>query len=87
MQKTITLFVEDHNYIGWVQQFRRDLVHGVDEDVEVIMERLPKKHQSMLFSATMPVWVQRLSRKYFNDPIVTDLVGESSQKLVDGILL
>jgi superfamily II DNA/RNA helicase len=60
---------------------------GFDEDVEVIMERLPKKCQSMLFSATMPVWVQRLSRKYLNDPIVIDLVGESSQKLADGISL
>jgi len=60
---------------------------GFDEDVEVIMERLPKKRQSMLFSATMPVWVQRLSRKYLNDPMVIDLVGESSQKLADGISL
>lgn len=60
---------------------------GFDEDVEVIMERLPKKRQSMLFSATMPVWVQRLSRKYLNDPLVVDLVGESSQKLAEGISL
>lgn len=60
---------------------------GFDEDVEVIMERLPKKRQSMLFSATMPVWVQRLSRKYLKDPVVIDLVGESSQKLAEGISL
>lgn len=60
---------------------------GFDEDVEVIMERLPKKRQSMLFSATMPVWVQRLSRKYLNEPLVIDLVGESSQKLAEGITL
>lgn len=60
---------------------------GFDEDVEVIMERLPKKRQSMLFSATMPVWVQRLSRKYLNDPVIIDLVGESSQKLAEGITL
>jgi superfamily II DNA/RNA helicase len=52
-----------------------------DEDVEVIMERLPKKRQSMLFL------LQRLSRKYLNDPIVIDLVGESSQKLADRISL
>ena len=49
-EKTITLSVEDQDYIGWIQQLRsyldkvrdigkslrcrRDLVHGVDEDEE-----------------------------------------------------
>eukprot|EP01018_Ginkgo_biloba_P031426 Gb_10087 [translate_table: standard] len=63
------------------------LAVGFDEDVEKIMENLPKQRQSMLFSATMPSWVQKLARKYLTDPMVVDLVGNSSQKLADGITL
>uniref|UniRef100_A0A0D6QX03 RNA helicase n=1 Tax=Araucaria cunninghamii TaxID=56994 RepID=A0A0D6QX03_ARACU len=63
------------------------LAVGFDEDVETIMERLPKNRQSMLFSATLPAWVQTLSRKYLTKPMLIDLVGDSTQKLADGITL
>ena len=39
------------------------LAVGFEEDVEVILEKLPTKRQSMLFSATMPGWVKKLARK------------------------
>jgi ATP-dependent RNA helicase DDX21 len=32
------------------------LAVGFEEDVETILEKLPPKRQSMLFSATMPTW-------------------------------
>lgn len=54
------------------------LAVGFEEDVEVILERLPAQRQSMLFSATMPSWVKKLSRKYLNNPLTIDLVNPFS---------
>lgn len=51
------------------------LAVGFEEDVEVILEKLPPKRQSMLFSATMPGWVKKLSRKYLDNPLTIDLVA------------
>ncbi|KAL0846904.1 hypothetical protein Bca101_020150 [Brassica carinata] len=39
------------------------LAVGFDEAVESILENLPQKRQSMLFSATMPTWVKKLASK------------------------
>jgi ATP-dependent RNA helicase DDX21 len=50
------------------------LAVGFEEDVERILEQLPKKRQGMLFSATMPAWVKNLSRKYLHDALTIDLV-------------
>lgn len=50
------------------------LAVGFEEDVEVILEKLPSERQSMLFSATMPGWVKKLARKYLDDPLTIDLV-------------
>ncbi|XP_021713845.1 DEAD-box ATP-dependent RNA helicase 3, chloroplastic-like [Chenopodium quinoa] len=61
------------------------LAVGFEEDVEVILEKLPAQRQSMLFSATMPTWVKKLSRKYLNSPLTIDLVGEQDEKLAEGI--
>ncbi|KAJ4840949.1 DEAD-box ATP-dependent RNA helicase 3, chloroplastic [Turnera subulata] len=60
---------------------------GFEEDVEVILENLPPKRQSMLFSATMPAWVKKLSRKYLDNPLQIDLVGDQDEKLAEGIKL
>ena len=51
------------------------------------MQTLPKCHQSMIVSTKMHIWVQRLLRKYVNDPVVIDIVGEPSQNLAEGISL
>ncbi|KAB1214956.1 DEAD-box ATP-dependent RNA helicase 3, chloroplastic [Morella rubra] len=63
------------------------LAVGFEEDVETILDRLPSKRQSMLFSATMPGWVKKLARKYLNDPLTIDLVGDQEEKLAEGIKL
>ncbi|KAK8951250.1 hypothetical protein KSP39_PZI003756 [Platanthera zijinensis] len=65
----------------------RMLAVGFEEDVEVILEKLPKKRQNMLFSATMPGWVKKLSRKYLENPLTIDLVGDEEEKLAEGIKL
>ncbi|KAG4953052.1 hypothetical protein JHK82_038696 [Glycine max] len=60
---------------------------GFQEDVEKILERLPPKRQTLMFSATMPSWIKQISRNYLNNPLTIDLVGDSDQKLADGISL
>ncbi|XP_028792582.1 DEAD-box ATP-dependent RNA helicase 53, mitochondrial [Neltuma alba] len=60
---------------------------GFQEDVEKILERLPPKRQTLMFSATMPSWIRQISRNYLNNPLTIDLVGDSDQKLADGITL
>ncbi|KAG9439651.1 hypothetical protein H6P81_019816 [Aristolochia fimbriata] len=63
------------------------LAVGFAEDVEVILEKLPSKRHSMMFSATMPSWIRNISRNYLNNPLTIDLVGENDQKLAEGISL
>ncbi|MBA0649700.1 hypothetical protein Goklo_017235 [Gossypium klotzschianum] len=53
---------------------------GFAEDVETILEKLPAKRQSMMFSATMPNWIKSLTQKH-----LIWLVGDSDQKLAEGI--
>ncbi|KNA14208.1 hypothetical protein SOVF_109760 [Spinacia oleracea] len=60
---------------------------GFEEDVEVILEKLPQNRQTMMFSATMPNWILKITRKYLKNPLTIDLVGDSDQKLPDGISL
>uniref|UniRef100_A0A7N0RJD4 Uncharacterized protein n=1 Tax=Kalanchoe fedtschenkoi TaxID=63787 RepID=A0A7N0RJD4_KALFE len=60
---------------------------GFAEDVEVILEKLPQRRQTLMFSATMPSWIRKLTQKYLTDPVVIDLVGEDDQKLAEGISL
>ena len=41
---------------------------GFIDDVEWVLEKLPEQRQVVLFSATMPSEIRRLSRKYLKDP-------------------
>lgn len=60
---------------------------GFADDVETILEYLPRERQTMMFSATMPSWIVKLTHKYLKTPVTIDLVGDSDQKLADGITL
>lgn len=51
------------------------LAVGFEEDVETILQRLPQKRQSMMFSATMPNWIRSLTKKYLKEPLTIDLVS------------
>lgn len=42
---------------------------GFIHDIEAILHELPKKRQTMLFSATLPDDIQKLAQKYMDDPI------------------
>lgn len=48
---------------------------GFQEDVEKILDRLPPKRQTLMFSATMPYEIKQLTRKYLNNPVTIDLVS------------
>ncbi|KAK4767346.1 hypothetical protein SAY86_015096 [Trapa natans] len=63
------------------------LAVGFEEDVETILQSLPKNRQSLMFSATMPNWIRSLTKKYLNNPLTIDLVGDDDQKLAEGISL
>ncbi|AFP85883.1 DNA/RNA helicase, superfamily II [secondary endosymbiont of Heteropsylla cubana] len=41
---------------------------GFIEDVEHILAKVPKEHQTALFSATMPEAIRRISRRFMNEP-------------------
>lgn len=59
---------------------------GFSEDVEVILERVPKERQTLLFSATMPSWVKNITKRFLNNPTLVDLVGDAqSGKMPDSI--
>ncbi|XP_019262224.1 PREDICTED: DEAD-box ATP-dependent RNA helicase 53-like [Nicotiana attenuata] len=60
---------------------------GFAEDVETILENVRQKHQTMMFSATMPSWIMKITNKFLKKPIHIDLVGDSDKKLADGISL
>ncbi|KAJ8532029.1 hypothetical protein K7X08_011952 [Anisodus acutangulus] len=60
---------------------------GFAEDVETILESVPQKHQTLMFSATMPGWILKITNKFLKNPLHVDLVGDSDQKLADGISL
>ncbi|XP_004499961.1 DEAD-box ATP-dependent RNA helicase 53, mitochondrial-like [Cicer arietinum] len=60
---------------------------GFQEAVETILQKMPTKRQTLMFSATMPSWIKNLTRNYLNNPLTIDLVGDSDQKLADGISL
>ena len=51
---------------------------GFAEDIENILRRTPRERQTMLFSATMPGWVQRLIRRYQRNPIHIAIEPERS---------
>ncbi|KAK6915756.1 GUCT protein [Dillenia turbinata] len=63
------------------------LAVGFEEAVEEILKEVPSERQTMLFSATMPGWVKKLARKYLNNPMTIDLVGDHDEKLAEGIKL
>jgi ATP-dependent RNA helicase DeaD len=41
---------------------------GFIDDVEWVLEQLPKQRQIALFSATMPTEIRKISKKYLNNP-------------------
>lgn len=49
---------------------------GFRPDIETILRQCPRKRQTLLLSATVPAPVQRLARRYMDDPLVVDLSSD-----------
>ncbi|ERN04183.1 DEAD-box ATP-dependent RNA helicase 20 [Amborella trichopoda] len=47
----------------------RMLDMGFEPQIREVMRNLPKKHQTLLFSATMPVEIEALAQEYLNNPV------------------
>ncbi|XP_057429149.1 DEAD-box ATP-dependent RNA helicase 20-like isoform X2 [Lotus japonicus] len=47
----------------------RMLDMGFEPQIREIMRNLPEKHQTLLFSATMPVEIEELSKEYLTSPV------------------
>lgn len=51
---------------------------GFIDDVETIMESLPKIHQTALFSATMPEQIKRITKRYMHNPTEVKIKAKTS---------
>ena len=57
---------------------------GFHQDIIKIQRFMPQS-QSMIFSATVPAYIQEIARKYMKNPIMLDLVGKDEMQLPDTI--
>jgi ATP-dependent RNA helicase DDX5/DBP2 len=44
--------------------------------IKEVMTRLPQRHQTLLFSATMPKEIEALAQAYLNNPVTVKVGGE-----------
>lgn len=51
---------------------------GFEQDIIEIQSYLDDSARSMIFSATVPAFIQELALKKFDDPILIDLVGNDT---------
>jgi ATP-dependent RNA helicase DeaD len=50
---------------------------GFIDDVEWVLEQIPTKHQTALFSATMPKQIAKIAKKYLHDPVLIKIKEKS----------
>jgi superfamily II DNA/RNA helicase len=60
----------------------RMLDMGFIDDIQAIISYLPKKHQTLMFSATMPNSIRQLAQKILNNPVEISL---AISKPVEGV--
>jgi len=60
----------------------RMLDMGFNEDINLIIDYLPKKRQTMLFSATYPDTIQELSDSILNDPITVEVESTHNDSII-----
>jgi superfamily II DNA/RNA helicase len=56
---------------------------GFIDDIQTIISYLPKKHQTLMFSATMPHSIRQLAKKVLHDPVEISLAMSTPADGVD----
>jgi ATP-dependent RNA helicase DeaD len=51
------------------------LTMGFKDDLDTILAQTPKEKQTLLFSATLPSGIKKITRDYMNDPIEVSVAG------------
>ncbi len=59
---------------------------GFEQDIIEIQSYLDDSARSMIFSATVPAFIQELALKKFDDPILIDLVGNDTNQVPERII-
>jgi ATP-dependent RNA helicase DeaD len=79
-RQTVSL---DHVLFAVIDEADEMLRMGFLEAVEFVLEALPEDRQIALFSATMPEPIQRVSKRFLNDPVTLHV--EAATLTVDHI--
>ena len=58
---------------------------GFQKDIEKIQEYMPNA-QKMIFSATMPKYIQDIAKNYMENPTMIDLVGDDNTQIPPTII-
>jgi ATP-independent RNA helicase DbpA len=56
---------------------------GFEDELKAIMQELPKKRQTALFSATFPEGIQALSKQYQKNPVRVTIEGGDEDSLIE----
>jgi ATP-dependent RNA helicase RhlE len=60
---------------------------GFEQDIIEIQKHLPEgETRSMIFSATVPAFIQELATKRLKDPVLIDLVGNDTNQVPERII-
>ncbi len=51
------------------------LTMGFKDDLDTILAQTPKEKQTLLFSATLPSGIKKITRDYMNDPVEVSVAG------------
>lgn len=81
--RLLDLIQQKHVHLNHVRHFVLDeadlmLDMGMLEDVQRIVKFLPKERQNMLFSATMPKEIEKLTKTLLNNPVKVEVTPVSS---------
>lgn len=81
--RLLDLIQQKHVHLDSVRHFVLDeadlmLDMGMIDDVKKIVKFMPKERQTMLFSATMPKEIEKLTKALLNDPVKVEVTPVSS---------
>ncbi|MBD3299913.1 MAG: DEAD/DEAH box helicase [Candidatus Moranbacteria bacterium] len=66
-----------------LDEIDRMLDMGFVREISQILEQLPKKRQSLFFSATLPLKIEELTKKFLNNPIKIEVLTNKVPKNVE----